>query len=451
MPPQASVAAPTVSQRSESCCGGSRFTSNMPHLAAHAKDLQLACRQLEAANTQLKVRHVAAIAPLLWRQLRCREGHLLQSAFGSWQYSTASHAATQSVEHLEDAASQKVWRQSQQRRLGILQAVDHTTQVAFTSAVSRVAAAVFALWRLQIASVNRLHHTSIQTLVGLGVGPAWKEALIMSSFCDWQRNCACARSDRLRQYAKNQRWPLLHTLCEAKSEATGLRCQVQLAQAHSRVLHEYANKGLSTLQLINGEAVSDAFSEDITPSNLEDMCHPPDDTWAERATVLHAWHHQALVSLTEAHHRLASCLAAESTSGDTNIQLQARGDRGSSAHEMCAELRHLRLECMRLIQEVGLTQQHCAAQAADIQHEGARQLQQERQRTQEFEDNLSQAREWVAGLKAKHKSLALSQNCAAGSMAGKSGSASALHGELPQVQRALCALAEVSEELLTTA
>lgn len=428
------------------------------YLRSHVSHTNLEYEQNFAQRQLQKVRHVMSIAPWLWRQLRRNEEHLLRGSFGCWHYA-ATAASRVRAEHLCAAGAPSraaaVARDTALRMgAAVLQAwrfLDDRGSVV----------GHFHLWRVYSAVVKRTRHFAEQRFAQRGTEHMTVVAIVVFIFCSW-RAFAVAGSGRHqdRENGRHRRRNLRLALCQASNEIAGLQCEAQVAEARSAALRMQLDRVSTALQFVTSpSAVSDWTlqtklcdeSGSATSTNDNGMpCARDINVFSNDASLDQALREEIFAKFVGLRSRLVGTIHDEVLIQEPLCSCEPFVD------EMRQRIRKLRAECAELADEVNAERDRRASEVEAFQSKMEVELMEERVRSKELSHRLSEARAWVTVLRERHRDLMQHSSgsrehiIADGEFGPRRPACSASHddGSIPQVQRALTALATASEQML---
>jgi len=272
----------------------------------------------------------------------------------------------------------------------------------------------------------------------------WHMNMVTSTFRAWRSCTEDATEHRRCEAVRQRRRPLRVALSEAQNEAADLRCKLGVAEARGATLQARTDHVLGALELLqsmHAGGVTGMRGDDVESSVFAD---PVDVAKLyEEVGSMQRLQAETLAELAGLQGQLQAS-GAVGTVRATAAAQELRDGRAEAASKLYERVLWLRAEHTRLAEAVaGLPWQGVAGcpHPAGTEEALIREIQAERLRNTELARRLDVARQRVTSLAAKHKSLVLSEGH----------NSPSVYAELPQVQKALCALAEVSEELLGAA
>lgn len=404
---------------------GSVFSqSATPRVVEHLHDEAAIQHELrEATYSQRKVRYFAAFAPALCSKLRDDEEHLQLATLGMWRFATASAVRARAVD-----------------RFRITERAANVKQLAGWLAGERWPrlALSFAAWRR--STTNGAWMTRAVQRFALATSRGATFLIIRH----WSSATKAARASRSAEASAAQRMELRLRHLEAGHETAALGVDSDVAMASMRTLGAASAKAHDALSLILRSPLAADVSASVAVEPLADS------SAMETIEATTAAYEDVVGSLAIVRKQLASILgrAAEAqagaavgaTAGQGGDEEERRRTRLSHGRDALRTIPQLRAECARLYKEID------AARDASLETpEVLAELARERARTEQMGRKLAEAREGVTSLRARHKEAL--REAEAEDDAGAEGAGA---DSLPEVQRALCELARVSEELLVS-
>lgn len=416
-------------------------------IMSHAFDLQLACEEQEALNTMLRVRQVQALAPFLWQRMHEGKLALLASCWGVWVKAgllALRRKAVQDEGEAEQAArlSEALSARASASMAGGLGA-SHSTSAKQQEWLG----VVLEAWKTQAAVTGRRREGLHRALGSLNEASFWLQEAILAIFQVWHTNTLEEQVEKKRNAARGHRRQLLVKLSEAKNEVADMVGKLHFAQQRCDASDACAEQALALLYQVVDAA-------DLKPGVVLARDAGQSDPAAALEEI------SALVALrTEIQEKLAKAqtffFTACADSGPVNTLRAMHREHSRYAvrpgfhapdhAQLCESLNSLRVQKARLQQDLLSERRQFDFERSALSLRKEAELKQEREKTRALTQRLDDARDLVGVLSVRHRQLLAAE---VGPEGPHEEVGLPMGSHLPDVQKALCALAEVSEELL---
>lgn len=427
-------------------------------------ELELQVELQTASQARQKVRHFAAIAPVLRSLIRDRQEALVQAAYGSWSAAVHTSKRRKAIEDKEYA--ERVAREAFDKRLRNCSSAATTRLLQKWGNTDRksLLRSVLSHWRM-LSQANAKAKLAVYKLVWKGafrVGPVGHCRLHTSMeashvlFNAWRTCSANSRAAARADVARQHRRELRLQLCEVRNEIAALRIESNVTNATAQQLTKYAQRAAAVLGLILVDplAAVDIPEEAMASDATSDVASNADPDMLDEAMLLEQA--QKLLQLRgKVSHKLSTVRRSVATSLELPLEHEpsppSEEAEVKSFHDVVDRIRRLRAERDHLSRELALARVPVESplpstrdpipHANDPEITALRQsaafaeeeLLQERAKTAHLESRVAQAQDFVAKLRERHAKLL---------------EEAAKPAAVAEVQRALSDLARVSEELL---
>eukprot|EP00928_Gymnodinium_smaydae_P037656 TRINITY_DN26105_c0_g1_i1.p1 TRINITY_DN26105_c0_g1~~TRINITY_DN26105_c0_g1_i1.p1 ORF type:complete len:620 (+),score=122.84 TRINITY_DN26105_c0_g1_i1:43-1902(+) len=483
------MSAPAVAYTSNAAPAFNRRVSATAVSYANNEELEAELR--ESIMAQLKVKYFAAMAPALVSQLRNEDERLVQGVFGSWRYfatSTARDRAVQTFQQMDRAAESAKSASSRAAKHNVGSKVVEMARKSGRSLANMVA--YFLFWRSQVKRGN-IARRCMSRLAESSVASRCSVVLLA-----WRSAAHNLRTQKHRRDAFLQRRELRLQLCEARNELAGLTSEAEVAEANAADLAVSASKALAALGLAISGLNATARSADPQVAAGAEEAHEdtqplPQETATAKAQTLHEAFESSLADLAGAWNGLTDFATTEakdsltlrSAAADLERLIREEEKRMQEVANLRSALETsalLRAECAELKERIASSLGAGAAAAAATSSSAvvgdsgvaaatvipplpaaSEELTRARSRTSDLERRVADAEEWVVQLRDTHRRLLEEAAASSASLEAEEGGSELLRSleadglgasdsPLPEVQKAICELARVSEELLNT-
>lgn len=415
--------------------------ASLQHLVAYANDLQLAEQQYQATVNRLKVRHVAALAPVLMRQLILAEDNLLRLCLGVWW------TACLRCRREETIAGQQA---SHDALMGAVASFLRARWAAI--ALSAVADALRS-WRIVARLLCQVRRAVGHKLASHHRHRSWLEGIVAETFCAWRTAVSQSHQDQQSQALRAQRRDLRSALGESRCQHADMERKVQQAEARRRELLADVQKVLHAtrvaLTIGSSASLAGEFGSGGKGAPPAHHCHVDEEQLLAEIEALHQLRVDVRADLARAYDALSSSTCGQNQnragSAETSFsEVTSPAPAAPAAEQLSATVRRLRVERARMLEELSAVRATAAAAADAESSRAAKELVREQAKTHELSFRLSQARDLVSDLKARQRRLAAAD---AGVGRAADGGAPSTSQGVPRVHDAVGALARVSEQL----
>lgn len=420
--------------------------AEMRGLLTQLRSLERFHRQRQEEETRLKVRYVAAIAPWLVRRLQTRDARCLEGSFGAWRYATACGARA------------KTWGMKRTYEQALAAFAERGARVAACRTGGGLARAYrsavdvetlrgrFLGWRAH-AAASRKRKLTDKVLAAFLANPRWDSLHATAILSAWHTVAVRMRVLHLHTENRQNRHELQLEHCRTTREAAAIRCRLHVAEARRDLLRSQSGKILAAVRLMTRSVAVVQGSDGLGPSQQASVSewHSTSAGPSEPRELRKMFCAAVRQDLAMASRELAAFVSpgAVSNAFPEAASVCSRSGPGQSTgadggRRSQEDILQLAAQCARLRAELASVRERATQEAARQWRTQELELRRESEKTEDLTRRVSEATAWVAMLRQRNLDLAETMG------PGKP-------DQVRHVQEALCSLATVSEELLSTA